>query len=78
MKKTNQEKLIPCSCGGKARLINEGANWFKGIECRKCGLNIYFFYTRGKYKGQSVGFVDGNPNAVIKAWNAHVSKIQGR
>jgi len=39
----NNTKLLPCPfCGVKARYIND-AGWNKGVECRKCTHEIYFF-----------------------------------
>ncbi len=70
-----KEQLLPCPCGGKAKLINEGAKWFNGVECQKCGLNIYFFHTKGKQKDVNIGWNEESPIKVIRAWNKHVSRI---
>lgn len=38
-------KLLPCPfCGGKGIYIfDQGMHWNKGIACKKCSMNIYFF-----------------------------------
>lgn len=64
-------RLSPCPfCGSKATYIfSDGMNWYKGIACRKCGLNIYFFK-----KGVNVS-CDNDLNsldekrAIAEAWN---------
>ena len=74
MKKINPSPvMLPCPfCGGKPNLIDNGANWFKGIECKKCGVNAYFFYPSGPHKGTNIGWNDLDLNAVVKAWNKRI------
>jgi len=68
---------LPCPfCGKKVKLIKAGANWDKGIECVRCGFNIYFFYTSGKNKGFNRGLMEDGLNAIIKAWNKCILKIK--
>jgi hypothetical protein len=64
--------LQPCPfCGRKKpKLIHDGANYWKGVEC-KCSLNIYFFHGKGDKKGHNVGC--GNMQAVIDRWNQRAS-----
>ena len=57
--------LAPCPfCGSKKiKGFSEGANWHPGIECKGCGINVYFFK-----KGTNLGIVE-SAEAVHKAWN---------
>jgi hypothetical protein len=65
-------KLLPCPfCGGKAVYVfDDGANWNKGVGCKKCEMNIYFF-KNGTNVSKGNQFLCGlkDKKAIAERWN---------
>ena len=64
-------KLLPCPfCGGKAVYIfDDGADWNKGIACKKCELNIYFFKKGWNVSSGRIGSGLEDKIAIAECWN---------
>jgi Lar family restriction alleviation protein len=70
-KKTNHN-LKPCPfCGSKqVRFITDEYKWSKGVECRKCGMNIYFFRDGWNVASFAEGENEKNKSAIAERWNS--------
>jgi hypothetical protein len=63
--------LLPCPfCGGKAKFImgDSWSKWYKGVTCKKCNLEIYFFKN---CVNVGHGVEDGRLN-ISECWNRRV------
>ena len=71
MTKKKNYNLAPCPfCGSKRlRFINDGADWNKGVECRKCGMNVYFFKDGWNVSTGTIGQWLEDKKAIAERWN---------
>lgn len=72
-------KLIPCPfCGGRVVFsFNKAIGWHNGVECKKCGLNAYFFDNGYNVASIAGGTRADEKRAIAKRWNAKaVQKFQ--
>jgi hypothetical protein len=73
MTKKKNPKLDPCPfCKSKRlRFINDGADWNKGVECRGCGMNVYFFKDDGwNVSTGTLGKGLEDKAAIAERWNS--------
>ncbi len=70
-------KLLPCPfCGGKAvYILDSGADWNKGIACKKCELNIYFFKKDWNVSSGRFGAGLEDKIAIAECWNRRANTM---